>query len=65
MTCTQILTDNELADDNITKVNELIIDTTYAYRPVFASNPPSDVIQALVQPLKVFRVSKSATFARV
>jgi hypothetical protein len=32
--------------------------------PVFASNPPSDVIEALVQPTKVFRVSKHATFAR-
>jgi hypothetical protein len=30
----------------------------------YNSNPPSDVIQALVQPTKVFKVSKSATFAR-
>jgi hypothetical protein len=35
-----------------------------AYRPVFASNPPSDAIKPLVQPTKVFRVSKFATFAR-
>jgi hypothetical protein len=34
------------------------------YRSVFASNPPSDVIMALVQPTKALRVSKSAIFAR-
>jgi hypothetical protein len=36
----------------------------FAYRPVFVSNSPFDVILTLVQPTKVFRVSKSATFAR-
>jgi hypothetical protein len=35
-----------------------------AYRPAFASNSPSAVIHAFVQPTKVFRVSKSPTFAR-
>jgi hypothetical protein len=33
-----------------------------AHRPVFASNPPFDVIHALVQPPKGFGVLESATF---